>query len=67
MKIELEKESNVSFSKYKKSMRTCVVTAILGASSYVAASAVLYNNINALAEAGGLIVASAWFIHFFFD
>ncbi len=58
MKIELEKESKVSFSKYKKSMRTSVVTAILGASSYVAASAVLYNNVNALAEAGGLIVAS---------
>lgn len=58
MKIELEKESKLSFSKYKKSMRTCVVTAILGASSYVAASAVLYNNINALAEAGGLIVTS---------
>ena len=36
MKIELEKESNVAFSKYKKSMRTYVVTAILGASSHVA-------------------------------
>ena len=58
MKIELEKESKVSFSKYKKSMRTCIVTGILGASSYIAGSAVLYNNINALAEAGGLIVAS---------
>ena len=58
MKIELEKEYKVSFSKYKKSIRTCVVTGILSASSYVAGSAVLYNNINAFAEAGGLIVAS---------
>ena len=58
MKIELEKESKVAFSKYKKSMRTCIITAVLGASSFIGASAILNNNIYALAEAGGLIGAS---------
>ena len=58
MKIELEKESNVAFSKYKKSMRTYVVTAILGASSHVAGAAILNNNIYALAKWGGLLGAS---------
>ena len=65
MKIELEKESKVAFSKYKKSMRTCIVTAVLGASSFIGASAILNNNIYALAEAGGLIGASLGLFLFF--
>ena len=58
MKIELEKESKVAFSKYKKSMRTCIVTAVLGASSSIAGSTILNNNINALVEGFGLVGAS---------
>ena len=58
MKIELEKESKLAFSKYKKSMRTCIVTSVLGVSSLIAGSTILNNNINALAEPVGLIGAS---------
>ena len=58
MKIELEKESKVAFSKYKKSMRTCIVTGVLGASSFIAGSTILNNNINALVEGFGLVGAS---------
>ena len=58
MKIELEKESKVAFSKYKKSMRTCIVTGVLGASSFIAGSTLLNNNINALVEGFGLVGAS---------
>ena len=58
MKIELEKESKVAFSKYKKSMRTCIVTGVLGASSFIAGSTILNNNINALVEGFGLVGVS---------
>ena len=58
MKIELEKESKVAFSKYKKSMRTCIVTGVLSASSFIAGSTILNNNINALVEGFGLVGAS---------
>ena len=58
MKIELEKESKVAFSKYKKSMRTCIVTNVLGASSFIAGSTILNNNINALVGGFGLVGAS---------
>ena len=58
MKIELEKESKVAFSKYKKSMRTSIVTGVLGASSFIAGSTILNNNINALVGGFGLVGAS---------
>ena len=58
MKIELEKESKVAFSKYKKSMRTCIITGVLGASSFIAGSTILNNNINALVGGFGLVGAS---------
>ena len=58
MKIELEKESKVAFSKYKKSMRTCIVTGVLGASSFIAGSTILNNNINAWVGGFGLVGAS---------